>query len=148
MAKGKYVRESSGPKGAVSLIFALIAVGLLVAAVIPMENIRDTGIRFSGWINVAFAGGAFVSALIAIILAATAKAGGKRPGSAKAGLVFGILSLILSLLISAGTCMVVLISDYANNGEDSFLGTNIKDNPDLKSQIDDLLDKILGEDRS
>ena len=38
MAKGKYARESSGPKGAVSLIFALIAVGLLV----PQRIVVDT----------------------------------------------------------------------------------------------------------
>ncbi len=144
--KKKKAGSSNGNKskgGMMSLVFALIALGLIVAAAIPMENIRGTGVMLSGWFNAAFAAGAFVFAIAAIVASAASKKGGKRSVPAKAGMITGILFIVLSLMMSMGTCTVSLLSDYANKGEESLLGKNVKDNAEKKERLDGFLDNIL-----
>ena len=134
-------KKSSG--GMISLVLVIIALGLMAAAAIPMQNIRDTGVMLSGWFNVAFSAGAFVFALAAIVASAASKKNGKRSGAAKAGLAIGIISIIISLMLGMGTCTISLLSDYANNGEGSLLGKNVKEDAEKKAKLDEFIDELL-----
>ncbi|GEM_PF-6802196 len=136
--------EQKNTKGIIALIFALLTIALIVLAIIPMEPIRNTGVKLSGMINVIFSGAAFVCAIITLILGISAKKNTDKKGLGIFAMIVGILSIILSIFLGMGTCTLSLVSDYANHGKDSFIGKNITDKDQL-DQIDKALDQILGE---
>ena len=66
------------------------------------------------------------------------KHGGK--GMAITGIVFGILSLIASIGISATVGVMSLITDYANNGDNSFIAQSMS--KEDRKQFDDIVSEL------
>ena len=131
--------EEKKTKSIISLVLAAIAVILLIVALIPLEPIKGTQVNFYGPANVACAVIALPVAIAAIVLGVMGKKHGGK-GMAITGIVFGILSLIASIGISATVGVMSLITDYANNGDNSFIAQSMS--KEDRKQFDDIVSEL------
>ena len=131
--------EEKKTKSIISLVLAAIAVILLIVALIPLEPIKGTPVNFYGPVNVACAVIALPVAIAAIVLGVMGKKHGGK-GMAITGIVFGILSIIASIGISATVGVMSLITDYANNGDNSFIAQSMS--KEDRKQFDDIVSEL------
>ena len=130
-------------KSIAAIVSMLIAIALLVCALIPMEQVRRTPLRLPGTVNVIFGVCGLIAAIVTIVLAVRARKHAKKKGAGTLALVVGILTLIGSMVIAPGTCVLSIVTDYANHGLDSALGKIIADRPDDIKKFDDMIDDLL-----
>lgn len=138
MAKSKRI-------GSLSLLLGIISLVLLVLACLPMQELHpnglSTGVMLSGWINVVFAGGGLLTAIAALITGIFSKKGGKRTLSL-VGRIVGIACLIGSVLTLIATTMFAMLSDYANDPANSYIGQHATD-PEALQRIDNVIKELI-----
>lgn len=126
-------------KSIIALVLAAVAVILLIVALIPLEPIKGTKVNFYGTVNVVCAVLAFPIGIAAIVMGAIGKKQGGK-GMGIAAIIIGILSIIASIGISATVGVMSLITDYANNGEKSFIAQNMK--PEERKDFDKIVEEL------
>ncbi len=138
--------ENKKTTSIIALVLAAVAVILLIVALIPLEPIKGTKVNFYGSVNVTCAVLALPVAIAAIIVGAIGKKKGGK-GMGIAAIVIGIISIIGSIGIGATVGFMSLITDYANNGANSFIGQNMeeKDRKEFDKIVNELKKGLNGE---
>ena len=131
--------ENKKTTSIIALVLAAVAVILLIVALIPLEPIKGTKVNFYGSVNVTCAVLALPVAIAAIIVGAIGKKKGGK-GMGIAAIVIGIISIIGSIGIGATVGFMSLITDYANNGANSFIGQNMK--PEERKDFDKIVSEL------
>ena len=93
--------------------------------------------------NVGFAVVAIFLSIAAIVFGILSIKGGKeKKGPRKSGIIVGAVMLFIAFIATIVIGMLALVSDYANNGEKSFLYESIKDKPDSQKKLDELDERV------
>lgn len=135
-------------KGIIGLCLALASVLLIIISFIPMTKLTGFGIdgkiSLYGQVNIVMAFAALVCAIAAIVFAVMAKKHSDKPGPRKAGLIIGIICILISLIALLTTTLVSSLTEYINNeGKSGTIYEAIKDDPDMKREMDDLVNNII-----
>ncbi len=134
--------EQKNVKGIIALVLGLLSLVLIGVAFYPMDSFRGSIIKFYGSLNIVFGFLALAVAIAAVVMGAIGKKNTEKKGMAVAGLVIGIISIILSILTTCIVAALSTVTDYVNNGPDSWLAQNVEDESELK-QIDDALEGLF-----
>ena len=134
-------------KGIIALCCALASFVLLVVAVnIATHKIEGTEVSLYGDINVTMA---FVGAglgVLAIIIGILSLKDRDKKGPRKAGIIVGVFAIIASLLSAGAFALTNEIVKYWNPNEKSTMIEDlVKDNADMKKQLDEQYQKMLDE---
>ena len=134
--------EQKNVKGIIALVLALVSLVLMGLAFVPMESLRNTSVKFFGGLNILFGALALVAAIAAVVFGAMGKKNTDKKAMAITGMVIGIISIILSIFTTGIVAILSTVTDYINNGSESWLAQNIQDESQLK-EIDDALDQLF-----
>ena len=121
-----------------ALLFVILSICVLA------EPIKGSSKTFYGSMNVGFAVVAIFLSIAAIVFGILSIKGGKeKKGPRKSGIIVGAVMLFIAFIATIVIGMLALVSDYANNGEKSFLYESIlKDKPDSQKKLDELDERV------
>ena len=126
-------------KGYIGLCAGLLSIILVIAAgTLRLEPIKGSSVKFYGSANVYMCVAALVIAIVAIVFGALSKKDADKKGPRKPGVIIGIIMIFVSLIGMLFTGGASLITDYANNGENSKLYQALKDSDDGEKTLSDL----------
>lgn len=135
--------EQKNVKGYVGLCAALLSWGMIVVSWIPMTPLKpNPSITFFGSSNVTLGAIALLLTLIAIIVGAMSTRHKDRRGPRKSGIIIGVLALIIGLGSIAITSTFSQVTAYIN-GEPSILDETVKNDPNAKEELDELIEQIV-----
>ena len=133
--------------GFIGLFAGIGAFVLLIAALfMPTAAISGSTFALYGGVNVTMALIAAALGVTAIVFGIISRKDRDKKGPRKAGIIVGVFAIIASLLSAGAFALTNEIVKYWNPNEKSTMIEDlVKDNADMKKQLDEQYQKMLDE---
>ena len=138
-------KNGTNVKGIIGLLLGIGAfVCIICSFFFPMTPLTGFGlgghVSFYGTANNILVWVGIICGIAAIVFSIMARKTPDKKGPRTSGMVFGIIGIIIGLIAVLVIGMLSMMTEFVNtNGETGIIAEAIKDNEDLKKQLDDII---------